>query len=131
MRKNSKNFQDWLLKAEHDLKAAEGIVGYYEEPPTDMVCYHCHQVAEKALKAFLVSRGKELPRIHDLVALLSLCIEEESSLEMMRNELRVLNKYFIETRYPPDMPIEYPRDEAVGALHLAGVVLKIVNEKIE
>lgn len=43
-----KNYQDWLLKAENDLRAAEGIFGYYEQPPTDTICYHCHQVAEKS-----------------------------------------------------------------------------------
>ncbi len=30
MDKNSKNYQDWLLKAENDLKAATAILRYYE-----------------------------------------------------------------------------------------------------
>jgi len=54
MDKNSKNYQDWLKKAGNDLKAAEAIIEYYEEPPTDTVCYHCHQTAEKSLKGYLV-----------------------------------------------------------------------------
>ena len=49
MDKNSKNYKYWLLKGENDLKAAEGIYGYYKQPPTDTICYHCHQVAEKSL----------------------------------------------------------------------------------
>ena len=47
MDKNSKNYHDWVIKAENDLKASIAIYEYYEDPPTDMICYHCHQTAEK------------------------------------------------------------------------------------
>ena len=61
MVKNSHHSGDWLLKAENELKAAKAIYNYYEEPPTDMVCYHCHQTAEKALKGYLVYRQINFP----------------------------------------------------------------------
>lgn len=88
MNKNSKNFQDWLLKAKNDLKVAEAIFGYYEQPPTDTICYHCHQVAEKVLKGFLVYKERPVPKIHDLVTLLSLCLSEDNSLEILRDNLK-------------------------------------------
>jgi hypothetical protein len=33
-------FKAWLDKANNDLLAAEAILAYYEEPPTDTICYH-------------------------------------------------------------------------------------------
>lgn len=130
MNKNSKNFQDWLLKAGNDLKAAEAIFEYYEHPPTDTICYHCHQVAEKVLKSFLVYKKKPIPKIHDLITLLSFCLLEDKSLEILRDSLRALNKYYIEAKYPPDMPIEYPKKEAEEAISKAKSVFKVIKDKI-
>jgi len=131
MDKNSKNYHDWLLKAENDLKAAEGIFEYYESPPTDTICYHCHQVAEKSLKCFLVYKETIFAKIHDLIALLSFCSSIDKTIENLRDEIRVLNKYYIETKYPPDMPIDYPKEEAKEAIEKARIVLKTIKNKIE
>ncbi len=131
MDKNSKNCQDWLLKAENDLKAAEGIFGYYEQPPTDTICYHCHQVAEKALKGYFVYREIPLSKTHDLITLLNIGLSKDKTLEILRNELKVLNKYYIEAKYPPDMPIEYPKDEAYEAINKARLVFETIKNKIK
>lgn len=48
--------RSWLTKAASDLKSAR-LLGLAEEPPLDTAIYHCQQTAEKALKAYLVSRG--------------------------------------------------------------------------
>ncbi|MFH1259172.1 MAG: HEPN domain-containing protein [Elusimicrobiota bacterium] len=130
MNKDSKNYEDWFLKADHDLKAAEAILDYYEQPPTDTICYHCHQTAEKSLKGFLVYKEATLPKIHDLIALLSLCLPKDKTLEILRNEVRALNKYFIETKYPTDMPIDYPKEEAKDAISKAKFVMEVIKEKI-
>ena len=49
----------WLAKADHDLETAERAL-YAGAPITDTAAYHCHQAAEKALKAFLASRLEPL-----------------------------------------------------------------------
>jgi HEPN domain-containing protein len=92
MDKDSKNYHDWLLKAKNDLRAAEAILGYYEQPPTDTICYHCHQVAEKSLKGYLVYQEVSFTKIHDLITLLSLCLSQDKTIEILRSELKVLNK---------------------------------------
>lgn len=130
MNKNSKNYQDWLVKARNELKAARGIFGYYEQPPTDMVCYHCHQVAEKALKGYLVFQGVKFPKIHDLVALLNLCLRKKKAFVGLKESVEVLNQYYIEAKYPPDMPIEYSKEEAKQAIVKAASVLKTITSKI-
>ena len=43
---------EWKQKAENDLRTAE-IVLSSEEPPTDTICFHAQQCAEKYLKSYL------------------------------------------------------------------------------
>ncbi len=45
--------KDWLRKAKHDIRAAEHLLTI-ADPPTDVICFHSQQCAEKCLKAFLV-----------------------------------------------------------------------------
>ena len=42
----------WLTKAQHDLGSARRLMEG-DEPFLDTAVYHCHQAAEKVLKAFL------------------------------------------------------------------------------
>lgn len=44
----------WVAKAEHDLRNAEYVLTLTEACPTDTVCFHSQQCAEKYLKALLV-----------------------------------------------------------------------------
>ncbi len=64
--------RQWVEKAEHDLRNAEHVLTLTEDCPTDTVCFHCHQCAEKYLKALLVAHGIAFPRTHDLVVLFNL-----------------------------------------------------------
>lgn len=130
MRADSKNYEDWLAKAENDLKAAKGILYYYEEPPTDTVCYHCHQTAEKSLKGFLVYSVGEIPKTHDLVELLNLCISINDKLSDYKEEVEILNKYYIEAKYPPDQPILYPIEETKEAVTKAKKVFEFIESLV-
>lgn len=131
MDKNSKIYQDWLLKAENDLKAAEGIFGYYEQPPTDTICYHCHQVAEKSLKGYLVFQGIIFHKIHDLITLLNLSLTKDKTLDFLREYLDVLSQYYIETKYPLDTPIDYSKEEAKKAIDKARLIFRTIKGKIK
>jgi HEPN domain-containing protein len=71
----------------------------YEEPPTDTGCYHCHQTAEKVLKAYLIYRKEEFHKIHDLIVLLNLCKDSNGKLDSLRDDLEILNQYYIEAKY--------------------------------
>ena len=62
----------WMQKASHDLETAERAL-HGGHPITDTAAYHCHQAAEKALKAFLASRFEPLLKTHDLMDLLTRC----------------------------------------------------------
>ncbi|MEW5766980.1 MAG: HEPN domain-containing protein [bacterium] len=129
MRVDSESYEDWFLKARNNLRAAEAILRYYEEdPPTDTACYHCHQVAEKSLKGYLLYKDEVPPWSHDLIELLNRCIMHDSTLEVLREDIEVLNKYYIEAKYPADIPIIYPKEEACEAKEKAVGVLRKVEE---
>jgi HEPN domain-containing protein len=115
----------WVEKAEHDLRNAEFVLTMPEDCPTDTVCFHCQQCAEKYLKALLTLRQVEFPRTHDLVVLLNL-LRAETELDVRVEQLQPLNRYSVEARYPGDWdPID--RQEASAALKMAQSVREAVR----
>jgi len=47
--------RSWLTKAASDLRGTR-ILGSADDAPLDTAIFHCQQTAEKAVKAFLVSK---------------------------------------------------------------------------
>jgi HEPN domain-containing protein len=62
----------WINKAEHDLISAQRLIEI-EPMILDNACFHCQQAIEKLLKAFLIYRGQEVERTHNIIFLLSQC----------------------------------------------------------
>lgn len=115
----------WAEKAEHDLQNAEYVLTLTDDCPTDTVCFHCQQCAEKYLKALLVYHGVDFPRTHDLVVLLNLAART-GDVALTVEQVQPLNRYSIEARYPGDWdPIEL--EEARQALEMARQVREAVR----
>jgi len=53
--------KSWLTKAQHDLGSAQ-LLANNVNPFFDTAIYHCQQIAEKALKAFLVYHDVEFEK---------------------------------------------------------------------
>ena len=49
-----KNYVQWLEMAEKDLNVVLHLKEYFTPTPHDVICYHCQQSIEKAMKAFLI-----------------------------------------------------------------------------
>ena len=80
---------EWVSKAEGDYDTAQRELKVRRKPNYDAVCFHAQQSAEKYLKAFLVLREIEPPRIHNLIELLKLCSNQDgSSCSRFTNDLR-------------------------------------------
>lgn len=104
-------------KAENDLRNAGYVLGLADDCPTDTVCFHCQQCAEKYLKALLIFRGVDFPRTHDLVVLLNLA-SGGGWPALDAGQVQTLNRYSVEGRYPGDWdPIDL--QEAGKALETA------------
>ena len=89
---------------------------------SETICFQCHQAVEKYLKGFIVFNGTDIKddfMIHNLPRLLDYCVKFDASLEELRVYCIALNKYYIESRYPPDAPKDYPKEEVKQALQSA------------
>jgi len=100
---------------------------YGERLPDRNLCFHCQQVAEKYLKALLTFLQKPFPRTHDLILLANrLDCAAFKSLESLRDDLRQLNRYSVEARYPGEWePIS--QSEAEDSLRSAMRVIEAVR----
>ena len=112
------NFSAWLRKADHDLLSIENNLAA-KEIPWDTVCFHAQQAAEKVMKAFLVFRGRDLSKTHDLVALLAQRVECDGSFTGLEVDCRKLTSYGVAARYPNDLfePSEADGRDVVAAAH--------------
>ncbi len=118
--------RQWIAKADEDLKNAEYTLTLDEECPFGTICFHAQQCAEKYIKALLVFHAVLFPRTHDLVILFN-SIPSQDQPNLSLDELAVINRYAVETRYPGDWePIS--RQEANEAVGIARTVKDLVRE---
>ena len=102
---------EWVRKAESDYQLAVQIVDG-SHPFHDQVCFLCQQSAEKYLKALLKEAGENVPRTHNLVALLSL-VTLHYRLHSLLRGLKFLTDFAVELRYPPERATKRQRSAAV------------------
>lgn len=113
--KESKYYQDWFNKAKRDLDTA--ILNHQHGGYTDTTCYFCQQVVEKALKAFLLYKQKGFVlKTHILSTLLYLCCDIDKDFNIFTHHCEILDRYYIETKYPANPSIDYSRKETAEAL---------------
>jgi HEPN domain-containing protein len=93
---------EWVKKAEQDYQTAEVMARKRKIPVPDVVGFHSQQCIEKYLKALLVLKKTEFPKTHDLIELLEIAIATEPLLETRRPDLRILNPFSVQFRYPGD-----------------------------
>jgi len=120
----------WLMKAGNDLKTGKDEIAT-AEPTTDTICFHMQQCVEKCLKAFLIHKGKEISRTHNLSVLLQECLELDAEFEALKvANVDELTAYAVDARYPGDfyMPT---LDEAQTAVKMAEKVQSFVTTKID
>ncbi len=124
-----KRVLQWFAKGDNDLRNAQIVIAA-EQPPTDTICFHCQQAAEKYLKGFLVANGVDFSRVHDLNYLLSLCRQVNEDFAAIVEETSTLTGYAVLARYPLDIPIEYSLEEAQEALLAAQRVVDFVRRRV-
>ncbi|MDI6689719.1 MAG: HEPN domain-containing protein [Actinomycetota bacterium] len=124
--------EKWLSRAEDDLKFARlGLENaFYAQ-----VCFLAQQSVEKSLKAFLLFNGRLYPKTHKLVELWPLCYEIKTELLGYEKEFKVIDGYYIPTRYPDAVPASSVSMPSLGdakeALNAAEDVHRIIKRWIE
>ncbi len=107
---------EWIQKADGDFNTAQRELRVRHAPNYDAACFHTQQCAEKYLKAFLVSRKVEPPRVRNLIELLKLCLGLDGSFELIRPALELLNTYAVDIRYPGESSTKEEARDAVRAM---------------
>ena len=88
---------DWLRIAERDLARVDHLLDV-QDP--EAAGFFLQQAVEKFLKAFLLSKGWELQRIHDLETLLNAALTYDPSLESFRSACQKITGFYLVERYP-------------------------------
>ena len=91
--------KEWLDFSEMDLRAAEHLLTMWPIP-REIICYHCHQSAEKALKGVLAENDVEPPKTHDLTRLCGMCEQFVPEFADLKETCGKLAPYAAQLRYP-------------------------------
>ncbi|HHV54135.1 MAG TPA: HEPN domain-containing protein [Firmicutes bacterium] len=123
----------WLKTAVADLKAARwNAQGEF----FNLACFTAQQAAEKALKALLLSTGERDVRGHSVLSLLERAVTLRPELSALRADCRVLDRYYIPTRYPDALPEGSPveafgSEDAEDALRRSEKIIIAVQKALE
>lgn len=87
------------------------------------------------LQRFFGAKGRSYPRIHKVVELAALCVELREPLAPLNTLLKIVDEFYVPTRYPDAMPGNLStglpsEQDAREALAAAEAVLKIVEKTL-
>jgi HEPN domain-containing protein len=123
----------WLRQAEHDLAIARG---HQERGDFSDACFMAEQAAQKALKAFLIGHGHRSVPIHSVAQLAERCAQIDSAFAVHITAGRVLDQYYIPTRYPdalapPAVPFEsYTQEQGHTAVAATQAIVALVAQNL-
>lgn len=120
MRQEAKN---WWLQAAKDFDAAKyNLKGnrFY------LAAFMCQQSVEKAIKALIIQRTEDFPKIHDLTKLAKMV---NAPLEMLELCAKI-NPAYIASRYP-DTAKKYSKKECNELLKYAKKVLEWIKKNLK
>jgi HEPN domain-containing protein len=129
----SNRYLDWFRQAEADLQHAHNSL---KNEDFEWSCFATHQAAEKALKAVFLKLGMDAWG-HTLTALIgNLPDAVEQPTETLVDYARILDKYYIPTRYPNGFDSGAPTDyytagEARSAIQQAEAILEFCSHQID
>jgi HEPN domain-containing protein len=103
----------WLEQARRDLGDARYAAAGSR---WNLACFLAQQAAEKALKAYLFSRGAEAVWGHSVAELCQDAAAHDAEFEAIRAEAAALDQYYIPTRYPNGLPGGIPADAYSGTM---------------
>ena len=118
---------DWLRIAEKDLVRVEYMLSFQD---TEAAGFYLQQAVEKFFKAFLLSNGWKLERIHDLESLLNTALTYEPSLEEFRAVCQKITGFYFIERYPFIMEAGLIEDDVRNSLKEIEELIERLRAKI-
>jgi HEPN domain-containing protein len=128
-KKDSKRYFDWMYHAEQDLMAARALSRRADlfEPAV----FHCQQAVEKALKGFMLYKSRRLFDGHNITWLCKQAALTDAAFTPFIEKTAELNKFYIEARYPADIPTIIDGESAQSALQCAEGVAEIAKDALK
>ncbi|MBW2635766.1 MAG: HEPN domain-containing protein [Deltaproteobacteria bacterium] len=121
---------DWLKQAQRDLEKAKLDLDheFYE-----WACFTSQQSAEKAVKAVYQSQNKSV-RGHSILRMLQ-GLKEKNDVSDCMHPARILDRYYIEARYPNGFPEGSPSEYfdikiAQEALDAANKIIRFCEDLV-
>jgi HEPN domain-containing protein len=118
---------EWFQFAKSDLDTAKFLLQMHPMP-TEIICYHCQQSAEKYLKGYISFHGQSLLKTHDLTRLNILCKEYDSSFSDIDDDCIELTDYGVTVRYPFHLDLQ--DSDVTHAIKSAESIASFVQSKI-
>lgn len=113
---------NWFRQAKEDLDSARYC---FKGRKFSLTAFLCQQSAEKALKAMLIERTSEFPKIHDLTKLARMLNSPKEIFDMCAS----INPAYIATRYH-DSPQKYSKDDCIKILKYSEDVIKWTKKNL-
>ena len=134
MKRPREQMRRWLEQAEHQLEVTDTLLesGFWSD-----VCFMAEQTAQMALKAFLYGRGQRHVLLHSIQELASECREVDAAFAEVIEWGKVLDRYYIPTRYPDALPSpavpfrSFTQDDARQARRYAANTVELVKTHSE
>ena len=119
--------KEWVERGMSDLASAEYLMGMRPRP-LEIIAFHCQQAVEKCLKAYLVSKGEEPDRTHDIGFLLTLTERFDPAFASLVPGCVALTDYAVKLRYPGATVID--ETAVVSAISEAKAAVALVQTKL-
>jgi HEPN domain-containing protein len=122
----------WLRQAQRDLEAARfGATGDFHA----LACFLSQQSAEKAVSAFLFSRGAERVWGNALADLCEDALAFDTGFEVIKSAAVLLDKHYLGARYPSALPggvpaEAYDLEDSERAMAIAHEVVEFVRARM-
>ena len=134
MKKGKDEALRWLKQAEYNLRVAENNLksDFYSA-----ACFMSEQSAQVALKAYIISKThRPVLWIHSIQKLSEKCAEYDKDFERLIEYGRILDRFYIPTRYPdaitpPALPYEtYTKKDAKEAVRFSKNIISKVKKRL-
>lgn len=125
---DSKRYNDWLERACEDLKSASILAE--DDDTLNTASFHCQQCIEKALKGYILYKTKNHVDGHNLTWLCRQAIKIDHRFLEWLDESAVLNRFYIETRYPSDIPLKLNKRTVLRVYEMARVMYLFICDEV-
>ncbi|MCS6953684.1 MAG: HEPN domain-containing protein [Bryobacterales bacterium] len=133
MKDSARQAARWLRQARYDLEQAQRLL---EQQVYAYSAFLAEQAAQKALKAFLISRGRRSVMIHSVAELAREAARFDVEFSALIDRGRRLDRHYLTSRYPdalpdPVIPAEaYAREDAEEAVEAARAIVGLAAGRV-